>query len=303
MASYTYPLAAPSGELTKEQVHLILSRPSLIARRLADITSMGFVADYLLRTPLDATGGGVFYESGEPAFAVSKPEPVAPNGEYPKANLSQGDVLSAKTVKWGIETDVTDEKIAREGISVLDRALARISNSIIQHVDSTAWGVIASQVTSTVSSSAWTTPGTAVKAITKVRQERAQLGTGIDLNTVVLSAEQYGNVLGMLVDAKVLPSEGPNLVLDGTVPVNALGLTWVTSPHVTGTDPWLVDPALLGGMANEKIGGPDYSAVGSIEARTARGVRDNYEVRGRRVTVPVVLEPLAGVRITGAALS
>ena len=166
MGSYTYPIAHPDKTLTPEQVHILLSKPQLIAKRLADITQMRFIADFLLSGRFDATGGGVFYETGEEIFASDAPEAVAPGSEYPKTVLTTGEIAAARTVKWGISTDVTDEKIAREGIAVVNKALARLGNVIIRHVDTVAWGVISSKVTSTETSAAWDTPGAAVEAVT-----------------------------------------------------------------------------------------------------------------------------------------
>ncbi|CED90266.1 hypothetical protein [Actinomyces succiniciruminis] len=304
MPSYTYPVAAPNRTLTTEEIHILLTNTRVLARRLADLTQMRFVADYLLSGRFDATGGGIFYETGEEIFAADAPEAVAPGSEYPKTVLTAGELASARTVKWGIETDITDEKIAQQGQVVVDRALARLANTVIRHVDATAWGVIASKVTSTEASAAWTTPGAALEAIVRVQEERAALGTGLDLSTVVLAPAQYAKVLAMLVDADALPRNDSNPVLDGTLPLRAFGLEWVTSPHVTGTDPWLIDRAQLGGMADQTLGSPGYvsaSGVG-IETLSNRHKDDKYEVRARRVTVPVVTEPMAGVRITGTGL-
>ena len=78
----------------------------------------------------------------------------------------------------------------------------------------------------------------------------------------------------------------------------------MTSPYVTVTDPWLIDRVALGGMADENLSSPGYATAAgtNVEAFTNRHKDDKYEVRARRVTVPVVLEPLAGVRITGTGL-
>ena len=48
MSSYTYPIRQTEGNLTPEQVHLLLANPTVVARRIAELTKMKFVADYLL---------------------------------------------------------------------------------------------------------------------------------------------------------------------------------------------------------------------------------------------------------------
>ena len=303
--SYTYPVKHPSGTLTTEQLHLFLSNKGLIARRLADITKMRFIADYLLQARLDATGGGIFYETGEPVFAADDPEAIAPLGEYPMVVLDDGTVVSAKTDKWGLDTMISDEKIARQGRSYVDRGVLRVANSIVRFIDSVAMAVIASRVSSTFTSGAWTTAGAAVEAILTIQAERADLGLGLELDTIVLRPAQYAKVIGMLIDDKSLPREAGETAIQGSLPVNALGLTWATTPHFQGTNPLLVDRDNLGGMADEKLGGPGYASAGSFGVET-KSIRledpEGYKLRGRRVTVPVVLEPLAGVQLTGTGL-
>ena len=306
MASYTYPVKHPEGTLTTDELHLLLSNPTVIAKRLHDLTQMKFIADFLLSGRFNAAGGGIFYETGEEAFASADPESVSPLGEYPKVVLDTGEVVSARTVKWGLDTVISDEKIARQGLAYVNKGLVRLGNTIVRHVDSVAMAVIASRVTSTYASPAvWTTAGAAVRAVLAIQQTRAELGLGIELDTVVLSPTAYARVIGMLVDDKALPRESGATAVNGNIPVDALGLTWATTPHYTGTNPLLVDREQLGGMADERLGGPGYVGAGNvgIESKSIRNDDDDsYTLRGRRVTVPVVTEPLAGVQITGTGL-
>lgn len=305
MASYTYPVKHLEGVLTAEQIHQVLSSPSLISKRLADITKMRFIADFLLQGRYNAQGGGVYYETGEEIFAADAPEAVAPGAAYPKTVLTSGEIAAAKTVKWGLETDITDEKISREGISVVNKGLLRLGNTVIQKVDSVAMAVIAAKVASTFASpSTWTTAGKMVEALISIQTTRGDLGLGIDLSTVVLRPTQYAKIIGMLVDDKALPREAGNLVVTGNVPIDALGFTWSTSPFFSGANPLLIDRDQLGGMADEKLLSPGYVNAGGfgVESKTERHKDDKYELRARRVTVPVVTEPLAGVALTGTGL-
>lgn len=306
MASFTYPVKFPEGELTTEQIHLLLSDPTVIATRVADLTRQRFIGDYLLEGRFDAAGGGIFYSTGEELFAKDHVEAVAPGAEYPKTVMDEGEIAAAKVSKWGIGTEITDEKIKRQGITVVNRALARLGNTVVRDVDAMAMSVIASKVTSEYASPAqWETAGAAVEALLTIQGERADLATGIDLETVVLKPSQWAKLIGMFVDDKALPRETANIVLTGSLPVNAYGLTWVTSPQWKQDSPIMVDRSQLGGMADEKIGSPGYVSVGGfgVEASTNRlQSRDAYEVNARRVVVPVVLEPMAGVTLTGTGL-
>jgi hypothetical protein len=301
MASNVYPVKHPSGTLTTAELHLLLANPTVLSRRIAEISSMRFNADYQLSGRFDGTGGGMFYETLVDAFAGEDPEAVAPNGEFRNVVLDDGTVVSAATVKWGLETIFTDEKVARQGITHVNRGILRLVNTIVRHVDSIAMAVIQSRVTSTFTVPEPTTAGALVEGLTTIRQERGDLGLGIDLDTVVLKPADYAKVIGMLVDDKALPREQGNIVVSGNLPVDALGYTWATTPHYQGTVPLLVDRENLGGMADEDLQSPDYTRdpTSNIDVFTERTGRDGRRVRARRVTVPVVTEPMAGVRLLG----
>jgi hypothetical protein len=308
MASYTYPTAHPSGTLTAEQARLALGSNRIIARRLADITQMRFIADYLLADRLDASAGGVFYETGEQTFAPANSELVAPAASYPKVVLPEGVLEAARAVKRGLGTDVTDEKLAERGGSVLVRALLKLANTVIRDVDTVAMAVISSVVTSTFASpgGAWDSAGDVVRALQAIRTQRADLGLGIDLDTVVLSGDDFATLVGMFINDGALPREAAgNPAITGSIPLDLYGFNWVTTPHYTGANPLLVDREQLGGMADQRLNSPDWATYGNsgVEGQSERVTgADKWTVRARRVTVPVVLEPLAGVQITGTGL-
>ncbi|KDA05558.1 hypothetical protein DC31_13880 [Microbacterium sp. CH12i] len=305
MPSYTYPVARPTGTLSTEQIHLLLSNPALIARRVAELTDQRFISDYLLANRYTAEGGGIFYETGEQIFPADASESVGPNGEYPKTVLTTGELAAAKTDKRGLETDITDEKIKQAGQVTVNRALTKLVNGVVRDVDAIAMAVIASKVTDTFASSAWTTVANVVTALAAAKANREDLALGLDLDTVALSGAQWAKVMGLFASAGVLPREGNgNPLVNGSFPQNLLGYTWVTSPHIVGSDPMLVDRVQLGGMADEDLGSPDYVRAGefNVETYSNRNKTDSYTVRARRVTVPVVLEPHAGLKITGTGL-
>lgn len=306
---YTYPQRHKEGALTKDELQFLLKTPRLIARRLADLTKEKFLADYLLSGRYDATGGGVFYETEtEDLYTDEEPEAIEPGGEYPLITLDEGVPSAARTVKWGQGIIFTDEKVTREGRQYVEKGLMRIGNTIVRHTDRAGWGVISSRVTTThAASSAWDTAGVMMRDILTIQNQRANLATGLELDVAVLPGDKFANLIGILVDDKALPREQANIVLTGSIPVNAYGLTWLTSQHITGTDPWLFDVDQLGGMADEKILSPEFAPAGNtgVEAATTRatqGEKDGQLVRGRRNTVAVVTEPLAGVRLTGTGL-
>lgn len=308
MPSYTYPVTRPSGTLTAAQIHLILSKPSVVAKRVAKLSDQKFIADFLLRERLKAIGGGVFYETGEEVFAADTPEAVEAAAEYPTTVLTRGEIAAAKTVKWGLDTLISDENISRLGMPYVNRGLRRVVNSVVKYVDSVAWAVIASKVTETVAATGtWTSTKNIISSLLKAQADRDNAALGINLNTVALAGDDYATVMGIFLDSGLLPKDAvaQNAILTGQLPPNLLGFTWVTSPGVSGANPWLFDTDQLGGMADEKLDGPGYANAGEfgVESKMIReDASDRYRGRARRVTVPVVLEPKAGVAITGTGL-
>lgn len=303
--SYTYPVARPSGTLTTAQIHLLLSNPRVIAKRVATLTDQRFIADYLLGGRFTAAGGGIFYETGEQIFASDSAEAVEPLGEYPTTVLSRGELAAAKTNKLGLATEIADEQISRLGQNSVDRALTRLANQVIKDVDGIAMAVVASKVTDTIASSAWTSVANVVASLAAAKANREDLALGLDLDTVALTGAQWAKVMGLFASAGVLPREDGNPLVNGAFPTNLLGYTWVTSPWIIGSDPFLVDRDQLGGMADEDLGSPGYARAGgfNVETHVERlGTVDGYRAQSRRVTVPVVLEPKAGLKITGTTL-
>lgn len=312
MASMTYPVARPTGNLTTEQIHLLLNNPRAIARRVAQLTDQRFISDYLLGGRYTADGGGIFYETGEQIFPADSTESVAPNAEYPKTVLTEGELAAAKTDKLGLETDITDEKIKRGGITTVNRALTKLVNGVVRDVDSIGMAVVASKVTDTFTSTgSWSTGdkddrvAAVIETLAAAKANREDLALGLDLDTVALSGAQWAKVMGLFASAGVLPREGNgNPLVNGNFPQSLLGYTWVTSPHIVGSDPLLVDREQLGGMADEDLGSPDYVRSGdfNVETYSDRNKTDSYTVRARRVVVPVVVEPHAGLKLTGTGL-
>lgn len=304
MYTYPGPPVKVASDLTTTEIHHLMKSPALLAKRIQSITAHKFIADFLLAGRFEAVGGAILYETGEVIFPADEPEAIAPGAEYPKTVMTSGELASAKTVKWGEDSDITDEAISRLLISPVDRALRKLANGMIRKVDSVALGVIGSKVTQTFASASWASAGAIVDGVlgAKASAEEEHQGEEFDYNTVALKPKQFAKVAAALIKSDLVPRESQNFVLSGVIP-DYLGLTWTTSNHVPFSDPILVDRDQLGGMADEKIASPGYSSLDGLEVKSIRDEdRDKYKVRARRVTVPVVLEPKAAIKITGTEL-
>lgn len=306
--SYTYPgppVTVTSGEALN--VHHLMKTPGAIAKRLRTLLDYKFFSDFLLTGRYTAQGGAILYETGEEIFPVDSPEAIEAGAEYPLTSMTTGELATAKVTKWGQDTVVTDEAISRLNIAPVNAALSKISNGMVRHVDGIAMAVIASKVVNTYSASgaAWTTAGNIIEGVLGAEAQMVNLLDGFAPDTVILKGAQYAKIMGIFALAGLLPREGANPVLSGLWP-NLLGKTWVTNPNYTSATPMLVDRDRLGGMADENIGSPGYSSGSGagVEVKVMRqDETDSYRLRGRRVTVPVVLEHAAALTITGTGLS
>lgn len=304
---YTYPPAAPSITGDNITISRFLKDPTLIARRLRTLAEQRFIADVLLTGRFDATGGSIRYETGESIYADKAPEQVAPGAEYPLTSISDGTEQVAKTAKWGRDSEITDEAIARRKMDPVNRALVKQVNQMVKTVDSIALAAIASQVTQTTAASASWSSGSAtilrdvLKAVANIRA----LNEGFEPDTIVVDDMTWAMVMSDDKIAQLLKREdGLAPIYTGDFPQIA-GLRFLPTPNLPVTGAAIVaDTTQLGGMADEKLGGPGYvSAGGSIPGVEVKTIRDDdndkYRLRSRRVTVPVVLEPRAAWKITG----
>lgn len=305
--AYTYPPAAPSLSGDVETISRFLKSPTLVQRRLRSLAEQRYIADAILTGRFTAEGGAILYETGEEITADEAPRAVAPGSEYPLVGLSSGTASLAKTVKWGQDALITDESIARRQMDPVNRALTKLVNENVSYVDSVALSAVSSAVTqSTAAAADWST-ATAAQILKDALLAKANilaLNQGYDPDTIVVDDINHAYALAAFVSAGYFARESnsDNPALTGDFPVVG-GLRWLPSPNVVAANTAVVvDSTQLGGMADEDLGGPGYVSGGpaGVESKVIRDDdNDQWKLRVRRVTVPVVLEPAAGWKITG----
>lgn len=317
---YTYPPrpAKVAADLETVEIHRLLKSPTLISKRLADVLTGKFIADFLLPQRFNAEGGSILYETGEGVFPEGNPEVIQPGGEYPIVRMPGGALTAAHTSKRGYDAFVTDEAISRLGIDPVDRSLTKLANGMVRTIDTIAMEVLAAAATTTVAvaatspatpdvdTGAWSAAANVVKGVLSVKAFLAEKypEESFDFSTIVLKPTHFATVAGLLMASDMLPRESQNAVLSGVIQ-DPMGLTWVTSPYLTNSHPLIMDRDQIGGMANENIASPGYiQGESGLETKVMRDDdNDRYRLRARRVTVPVVLEPKAVAKITGTGLA
>ena len=310
MAGYQYPAPAPSLSGDIETISRFLNSPTQLNRRLRTLAEQRYIADALLSQRFQVQGGAVVYETGESIFANDNPAAVSPGSEYALTSLSSGAASVASTVKWGQAALVTDESISRNNFQPVNRALTKLVNSNVKFVDSIALSAINTAVTqSTAAAATWATGTTTAQSILNdVAQAKANilaLNQGYMPDTVVLDDLHWASAFAKFVSAGLLPREdnNNNPLITGGFPVID-GMRWLSSPNISSASTVMVlDSTMLGGMADEDLGGPGYQGEGAlgVQGKSIReDDKDQWRLQMRRVTVPIIQEPAAAWKITSA---
>lgn len=305
---YAYPPAAPTISGDVETINRFLQSPTLVSRALRTLAQQRYISDRLLSQRFQVSGGAVLYETGESIFMSNDPRSVAPGGEYPLSAAPTGQASMAKVVKWGQDTKVTDESIKRQLMNPVNRALLKLVNSNVKFIDGIALSAVASAVTNTAAVTASWKTATAAQMLTDVAQAKASilaLNQGYDPDVVVLDDATWARAYAAFVSGGFLPREAAaGAVVTGNFAV-VDGMTFLPTPNLPTAGTILVaDSTMLGGMADEDLGGPGYANAGApgVEGKSIRDEDgDAYRLRMRRVTVPIIQEPAAGFVLTGAA--
>jgi hypothetical protein len=304
--AYTYPAPAPTLSGDTESISRFLQSPTLVSRRLRTLAEQRYIADALLSQRFQVSGGAVLYETGESIFTADNPRAVAPGSEYPLTTAPTGAASIAKTVKWGQDTEITDESIKRQNMQPVNKAMLKLVNQNVKFIDSIALSAIASAVTATAAAAAAWSTATASQILTDVALAKGNilaLNQGYMPDTVVLSDITWAYAFAKFTSGGFLPREqSQNSAVSGMFP-EIDGMRFLVSPNLpTASTVLVVDSTMLGGMADEDLGGPGYTGAGpqGVEGKTIRDdIADQWRLRMRRVTVPVVVEPAAGYKITG----
>lgn len=307
LLAYPPAPASLSGDLLT--INRMLAQPQFLSRRLKALTDIGFIADELLPAKFRTSGGAVSYEiNDQPLFSNRSITAVGPGAEYPRALPQSGSAALAAVSKWGQATELTDERIKRSlpmGGAV-DWALRVLVNTVIQKIDRLAIAAFVSAVTDALSSSDWT--GVTPKILLDVEKGKARVAgreMGYKADTILLTDAKYAYMASDDKIATLRKRETTDNPVYGGVIERIAGLKVLTTPIANmpggADDVWILDSRAIGGMADEAELDPGYARSDSgVQVQTRRvAERDVWHMWGRRITVPVITDPLAGVKLTG----
>ena len=302
-----YPPAAPtlSGDLLT--VHRLLQNPVYLQRRLRTIAELRFIADRVLTRRLRTAGGAVAYETGE-SITNSRPiQAIAPGAEYPRDSVADGTAALARVSKWGEAVALTDEKLKRSVYmgDEVNRTLRKTANTIITRVDRLSTAAVASAVTATSAAIAtWNNASAALfRDVETAAAKIVDVNQGFNPTAVLMSTTKYAMLVTDPAIAALRRREASdNPVYGGDIEfIGKYRIIATAVSNLTSDDVWVFDDQELGGMADEPEVDPGYAVLdNNLQFKTIRqDSRDAWDIQARRITVPVVLEPAAGIRITG----
>lgn len=301
-----FPPGAPTLNGDLLTIHRLLQEPTAIRRRLRTIADLRFVSDQILTQRFRSSGGAVSYEVSEPLFNVRPPEAVSPGSEYPYAETAEGAAALAAVQNWGQRTFLSDAKIKRSVMAgdELDRNLRKVMNTVIRHVDSVTTAAVASAVVATqAAGAAWTGAATVLRDVELAIAAVEDLDQGYKPDTIMMSSTKYALMASDEKLAALRQRETSDNPVYGGYIDKLAGLNVVKAPgsRLPNNDVWIIDSVQLGGMADEMEMDPGYTMGDlAVQVQNERiAGRDGWDLWGRRITVPVIQEPGAGIRITG----
>lgn len=303
----TYSPPAPTVDGNDITVSYLVNNPELIQRTLRSLVLKRLIGGKLLKGRVDVTGSGsAIFETGESIFADDVAEIVDELAEYPLTDDSNA-ALSVYTVdKYGLATDIPDAMIKRNRMDIVSRKLVKIANRIVYGFDARVLSAIGSGVTQTQAvSAAWN--NAAADQLLDVLLAGAvvdALDEGFAVDSIALKPVPWARLVAATKVLDHRPREGgDNPLVTGTL-LNFAGLDFLkTNAMPAGVEVLLADTQQLGAIMWEDQGGGYNGSAGDVDGVESKVIRldkqDGVRIQVRKVQEPVVVEPGAGVKLTG----
>lgn len=302
----TYP-TNPTLSGQKVTVEWLMNNPVVIFRTLRTLIQQRLIGDKLLTGRVDLTGSGsAVFGVSEGIFANRNSERVKGTAEYPLSDDDPGVPALAVTDKWGLATEVDQGMIAHNRLDILRRKLVKLANRVAFDFDALVLSAIATAVTQTQEAVAdWATTASADPFLDIMLGGAVvdELNQGYDVDTIALKPTEFARAVAAAKIIERMPREGDStLVITGRM-IQVAGITFLKTTNMpSGVKRLLVDSVQLGSIASERLGGPGWTGdpdVDGIESKVEPlNGRDGFLVQCRKVAVPMVQEPGAGIEIT-----
>lgn len=303
----SYPPAAPtlSGDLLT--ISRFLQSPTALSRALRTVMNLRFVSDQLLTNQYRSSGGAISYEVSEPILNTRAVTAVAPGSTYPFDTPASGTAALASVKKWGEASFLSDEVVKRSVYAgnEIARTLQKAVNTVVNKIEAITISAIGSAVTNTSAATAvWSgSTATVFRDVEKAAMTIVDQNQGYNPDTILMSGTKYALMVSDLTVASLRAREDTSNPIYGGNMANIGGfkVVYTSTGNLPSDDVWVLDSRMLGGMVDEVNNDPGYTTIDkNIQVQTERiAGRDGWNVWARRLTVPIVQEPAAAVKITG----
>jgi hypothetical protein len=303
----SYPPAPPtlSGDLLT--ISRFLQSPTMLSRTLRTIMNLRFVSDQLLTGQYKTSGGAIAYEISEPILNSRPVQAVAPGSSYPFDTPVSGQAALAAVSKWGEASFLSDEKVKRSVYAgaEIGRTLQKAVNTVVNKIEGISMALIGSAVTnSSAAIASWSTGSAAIfRDIEIGAMKIVDQNQGYNPDTILMSSAKYALAASDPVIASLRRREAiDNPIYGGDLEtIGKYKVVYTALANLPSDDVWVLDSSMLGGMADETNNDPGYVTIDrNIQVQTERiAGRDGWNMWARRLTVPIVQEPAAAIKISG----
>ncbi|OBK92381.1 hypothetical protein A5646_03510 [Mycobacterium sp. 1245499.0] len=149
MATFEYPLAAPTLSGTVISIDLMLQEPTRVTRYLSDLMLKGYFANRIFTNAGGVSGGAVLYDqlTTNDLFPTRDVQNVEPGAEFPVVTFDRLQPLLAQVEKFGGKFFVTDEARDRNNPQMLQQGSQKLANAMFRGIHQRALAVLDAQIT------------------------------------------------------------------------------------------------------------------------------------------------------------
>lgn len=294
MTGTTYPPGAPSVNGNQITVEQFLKTPSRVTRVINDLTRQRFIAERIFASG-DAVGGAVIYDqvTASELYTDRDVQAIEAGSEFPIVTSGETAPKVAAVTKWGGAAVLTYEAVRRDARDILNRELTKLRNTIVRKVDTVAIAALDAAPINADTGTDWSdgTNGDPILDLAQGRSVIDDADLGYVADTILINPAQMVDLIGRKDVREALPREAlsGNPIANGQLN-GFMGYTWYVTNRVAAGTAYILASTMAGSLRDEL---PLYSRV--IDQQE----RERWLVQAARVTVPIVTDPKAVLKLTG----
>jgi hypothetical protein len=287
-----------------------LKDPTIIRDAINDLAPDTFITETLFAGPVAAPGGAVKYRENVSKYVLEAADiddnsadfAISEGSRFHQVYQEEPAEVIARTRKYGVEGWVTFEEESRNDLPVMQRLTRRITNTMAKYFDKAALNKLATDVNiaslATPTNGSWWLPSYTgivddiMEAVDQVEDE-ATAGTVYNANTLVVSKRTY-NMMRRNVALQELfekPDTNAGDLRFGGAIASLAGIDILYSRWMLDDMAFVLERGGIGTIADEVP-----FTVKPVERDEAREINI---IRAKRLSVAVLTDPKAIVRLTG----